>query len=120
VVTSTITTSAGEVYLQAGDGWSRVIWRRHAGTACEWTWQAATTPALVQALLQDRAQERRLMLGRRVLASEYVYRDASGEERRAVCRRPRLLARPLVALAVRGGFTTTVDVPASNGPENSP
>lgn len=82
VVTSTITRSAGELYLHVGDGWSRVLWRRHAGTACEWTWQTATTPALVQALLQDRAQERRLMLGRRVLASEYVYRDASGEERR--------------------------------------
>ncbi len=55
VITSTVTGPAGELYLQAGDGWNRAIWRVRPNPPCEWTWQTSTTPALAQALIRGLA-----------------------------------------------------------------
>lgn len=56
---------ARELYLQAGDGWDRVLWTCPSGRTHEWTWRERETPADLRALLGGRGVERKALLRRR-------------------------------------------------------
>lgn len=67
VVTSTIALGRGvELFLQAGDGWDRVLWTCPSGRVHEWTWRARQTPEDLDALLAGRGIERTLWVGSRL------------------------------------------------------
>ena len=75
------------LYLQAGDGWNRVIWTAASGHPYEWTWRDHAAPRQLRALLDGRGVERTTYLRRRRLASALV---VNGEVVRSagVLRRP--------------------------------
>jgi hypothetical protein len=85
------------LYLQAGDGWDRVLWTAASGQTYEWTWRESAAPGQVRALLDGRGLERTTYLGRRRLVSELV---VDGKTVSSVGRLRRPMAR-LLQLAPR-------------------
>ena len=63
------------LFLQAGDGWDRVLWTARSGRVHEWTWNATETPDDVRALLDGQGVERTTLLGRRRVEVALVVRD---------------------------------------------
>jgi hypothetical protein len=79
-----------ELFLQAGDGWDRVLWTARSGHVHEWTWNPTETPDDVCALLAGQGVERTALLGRRRVDVALVVRNrvvASGGWRRRILRR---------------------------------
>jgi hypothetical protein len=76
VVYVDVPLGAASLFLQAGDGWDRVIWTTPSGQAYEWRWDVVKGPKQVFALLGGRGVELLTYLGGRRLASELV---ADGE-----------------------------------------
>jgi hypothetical protein len=75
VVTSTISLSRGvELYLQAGEGWDRVLWTCPSGRVHEWTWRERA-PEDLDALLAGRGVERTTWLGARLAGARLVVDD---------------------------------------------
>jgi hypothetical protein len=72
VVKIDVPVSAASLFLQAGDGWDRVIWTTRRGRAYEWQWDAVRGPSEVSALVEGRGVERLTYWGRRRLAAELV------------------------------------------------
>jgi hypothetical protein len=79
VVTATLHAGTAELWVQVGDGWERAIWTA-SGRTYEWRWEDGASPAVVRALFDGRAFERRAMVGRRVLSAAIVCRDEAGRE----------------------------------------
>jgi hypothetical protein len=90
------------LYLQAGDGWDRVLWTAASGHTYEWTWRGSAAPGQVRALLDGRGVERTTYLGRRRLVRELVVDGETvssvGRARRPIARVLRLAARERPAL----------------------
>lgn len=73
VVTATIALGHGaELYLQAGDGWDRVLWTCPSGRVYEWTWREQQTPGYLDALLAGRGVERTTWRGSRLAGARLV------------------------------------------------
>jgi hypothetical protein len=64
--------TSSELFLQAGDGWDRVLWTCPSGRRHEWSWEDDETPADIDALLAGRGVERTTMLRSRAIAVELV------------------------------------------------
>jgi hypothetical protein len=61
------------LFLQAGDGWDRVLWTCPSGRVHEWRWSAHETPGDLIALLGGRGVERSpVFRGRRAAVSLVV------------------------------------------------
>jgi hypothetical protein len=92
VVTSTITLDRGvELFLQARDGWDRVLWTCPSGRVHEWSWRERETPKDLDALLDGRGVERTLWVGSRLVGALLVVEDrtlatAAGKLRLGVLR----------------------------------
>ena len=76
VVYVDVPVGAASLYLQAGDGWDRVIWTTPPGRGYEWRWDLVRGPKQVSALVDGQGVERLTYLGKRRLASDLV---ADGE-----------------------------------------
>ena len=72
VVRAEMPVAEASVFLQAGDGWDRVIWTTPSGRAYEWQWDAARGPEHVSGLIEGRGIERVTYWGGRRLASDLV------------------------------------------------
>lgn len=73
IVTSTIRLDGGaELFLQAGDGWDRVVWTCPSRRVYEWIWRSQQTPEDVDALLAGRGVESTAWLGRRLAAARLM------------------------------------------------
>lgn len=72
VVTADMPVAAASLFLQAGDGWDRVIWTTPSGRAYEWQWDALRGPDQASALIAGRGAERLTYWGRRRIACELV------------------------------------------------
>lgn len=71
VVTSTLSPPGdAQLYLQAGDGWDRVLWTCPSGRVYEWTWRDHETPDDVDAVLNGHGVERETWFGARRLGAE--------------------------------------------------
>jgi hypothetical protein len=80
-----------ELFLQAGDGWDRVVWTCPSGRVFEWVWDDQS-PEDICALLDGHGVERTVLFGRRAVASQLVVNGktlvtADGAARLAVLRR---------------------------------
>lgn len=99
VVTSTIALDGGsELYLQAGDGWDRVLWTCPTGRTYEWTWRPEETPGDLNALLAGRGIERTTLVQRRLVGAQLIVDDrtltvAEGRWRLALIQRMGLSSR---------------------------
>src|SRR3712207_5686378 len=51
VVYVDVPVGAASLFLQAGDGWDRVIWTTPSGRAYEWRWDLVRSPAQLSALV---------------------------------------------------------------------
>lgn len=60
------------LFLQAGDGWNRVLWTTTSGRTFEWTWREPAASQQIRALLDGRGTERATFVGRRRLTSALV------------------------------------------------
>ena len=67
-----VPVGAASLYLQAGDGWDRVIWTTPSRRAYEWQWDVVRGPGQVSALVDGRGVERLSYWGRRCVGSELV------------------------------------------------
>ena len=80
-----------ELFLQAGDGWSRVLWTARSGRVHEWTWSVTETPNDLRALLDGHGVERTTLLGRRRVEVALIVQDrvvaSSGRWLRSLLRR---------------------------------
>jgi hypothetical protein len=76
VVYVDVPVGTASLFLQAGDGWDRVIWTTPSGRAYEWRWDLVRGPTQVSALVDGQGVERLTYLGRRRLASDLI---ADGE-----------------------------------------
>jgi hypothetical protein len=76
VVYVDMSVGTASLFLQAGDGWDRVIWTTPSGRAYEWQWDLVRGPKQVSALVDGQGVERLTYLGGRRLASDIV---ADGE-----------------------------------------
>jgi len=113
VVTSTLTTSYGEIFLQAGDGWNRVLWTRSPAPTIEWPWDDRA-PTVLAALLSGTLTERRTLVRGRLALHEVIARTDSGEETvTVVLRRTFVGLKPLVALLQMSGYTRSVEARVS-------
>src|SRR3954454_13914694 len=74
------------LFLQAGDGWDRVLLTAASGRVHEWTWRPAETPEQLYALLDGRGIERTTYLGSRRLATALVVDEQTLTATGAVCR----------------------------------
>lgn len=73
VVISTIPLDRGaELFLQAGDGWDRVLWTCPSRRVYEWTWRERETPEELDALLSGRGIDRTWWLGQRLTGAQLV------------------------------------------------
>ena len=76
VVTSTIFLDRGaQLFLQAGDGWDRVLWTCPSGRVYEWIWREPETPGYLDALLAGRGVERTAWLRQRLAGARLVLED---------------------------------------------
>jgi hypothetical protein len=111
-VVSIDTPVAGQasLFLQAGDGWNRVLWTTASGRVFEWTWRQPAAGQQIRALLDGRATERTTFVGRRRLTSALVGKgetvSVSGGILRPIAR--------LLPLPVRGAR------PSNRTPANAP
>ncbi len=112
VVTSTVATSYGEIFLQAGDGWNRVLWTRSPNTTVEWSWDARA-PTILPALLSGELMERRTLVHGRLALHEVVVRAASGEETVVALRRTLAGLQPVIGILRASGLARTVEVRVS-------
>ena len=93
VVTSTISLDRrAELYIQAGDGWNRVLWTCPSGRVHEWSWHEPATPEDLDALVAGRGVERTAWLGSRLagvrlVVDERTLATSAGRLRLAVLRR---------------------------------
>ena len=58
-----VPVGAASLFLQAGDGWDRVIWTTPPGRAYEWQWDLVRGPKQVSALVDGQGAERLTYLG---------------------------------------------------------
>ena len=72
VVYADVPVATASLFLQAGDGWDRVIWTAPSGRAYEWIWDELRGPDQVSALIDGRGVERLTYWRGRRLASELV------------------------------------------------
>jgi hypothetical protein len=63
------------LFVQAGDGWDRVLWTTRSGRVHEWTWSPTETPDDVRALLDGHGVERTTLFGRRPVEVALIVRD---------------------------------------------
>jgi hypothetical protein len=108
VVTTTLATSYGEIFLQAGDGWDRVLWTQPPEPPLEWPWDARA-PTILAALLRGELTERRTLVRGRLALREAVVREASGEETVVTLRRTPAGLPPLLGLLRASGLVRTVE-----------
>ena len=93
VVTATLSLDRGaELYIQAGDGWDRVLWTCPSGRVHEWRWHEQATPEDLDALVAGRGAERTAWVGTRLagvrlVADERTLATTEGRLRLAVLRR---------------------------------
>lgn len=86
-----------ELFVQVGgDGWDRLGWTARSGRAYEWTWSPERGPVQVEALLDGRAIERRLLFGKRLLETSLIVNGESVDRAGALL--PRLVRRSGVPL----------------------
>lgn len=96
VVTSTIPLDrGGELFVQAGDGWDRVLWTCPSRRVYEWTWRERETPEDLDALFAERGIDRTSWLGQRLAGARLVVEGrtlaaAEGRLRLALFRRLRM------------------------------
>jgi hypothetical protein len=86
---------SSELFLQAGDGWDRVLWTCPSGRTHEWTWRQSETRDDILALLAGRGVERTTLFRRWRVAVELVLdgrslATAEGRLRLAVLRHLRV------------------------------
>ncbi len=67
-----VPVAQASLFLQAGDGWDRVIWNTPARRPYEWQWDTVEGPKQVTALINGRGVERLTYWGGRRLASDLV------------------------------------------------
>ncbi|HVF80005.1 MAG TPA: hypothetical protein VNA28_17060 [Solirubrobacteraceae bacterium] len=73
VVSSTIALCRGaELFLQAGDGWDRVLWTCPSRRVYDWTWRERETPEDLDALLSGRGIDRTSWLGQRLAGAQLI------------------------------------------------
>lgn len=73
VVTAEVGVRGGrELFLQAGDGWDRVLWTCPSGRTFEWIWCERETPRDLEALVDGRGVERTTLLRTGRVAVELV------------------------------------------------
>jgi hypothetical protein len=99
VVYVDVPLGAASLYLQAGDGWDRVIWTTPSGRGYEWRWDLVRGPRQVSALVGGQGVERLTYLGRRRLASDLVADSETLASSGGL--RQRLLRRWVVGLTQR-------------------
>lgn len=112
VVTSTLTTSYGEILLQSGDGWNRVLWTRSPAPTSEWP-RDARAPTVLAALLSGELTERRTLARGHLALHEAIARTDSGEETVVALRRTFVGLHPFVALLQASGLTRSVEARVS-------
>jgi hypothetical protein len=61
-----------QFFLQAGDGWDRVLWTCPSGRIYEWTWHERKTPEELEALLGGRGVERTTLFRQRRIGVRLV------------------------------------------------
>lgn len=85
------------LFLQAGDGWDRVLWTCPSGRTHEWLWRVGSTPLELDALLDGQGFERTTLFGARLAAVELVANGRTlateGRLRSSVLRRFRVRLR---------------------------